>query len=238
MNYILQLNAFWNWVRTNEISHLEADLYLTLLDIANASLWKTRFSVPNSTLGRFDKNALTRARNKLVQCGLIYYEKGKKGQAPMYGIVNLYEMIPDLRNYTDTNIGNYIDTNMQPKQGTYINKNKTKQNKPPIPPLENPFTGALSDKVEEWLAYKKERGQGYKPTGKKALFQKIGDAAKAYGETAVMHAIDASISNNWQGLFFERLAASQNAPPVFGDALAHDELEQLARKRWAADRRG
>lgn len=155
MNYIKQLNAFWNWVRTNEISHLEADLYLSILDIANASSWKTRFTIPNSTLGRFDKNSLVRARNKLVQYGLIRYEKGKKGQAPTYSVKKLFiesEMNPnndtknDTKNDTneimnpnnDTYIDTNNDTNMQPIQGIYLNKkeNKTKDINPHTPYLQ------------------------------------------------------------------------------------------------------
>jgi hypothetical protein len=124
-------------VRTNEISHLEADLYLSILDIANASSWKTRFTIPNSTLGRFDKNSLVRARNKLVQYGLIRYEKGKKGQAPTYSVKKLFiesEMNPNNDTYIDTN----NDTNMQPIQGIYLNKkeNKTKDINPHTPYLQ------------------------------------------------------------------------------------------------------
>lgn len=151
MKYISQLNGFWNWVRTNEISHLEADLYLSILDIANASSWKPRFTIPNSTLGRFDKNSLIRARNKLVQYGLIKYDKGKKGQAPTYSVKKLYSdgnMNPNNDNYIDANDiispnnDTYIDANndansdanMIPIQGTYIEKEKEEIREENIPP--------------------------------------------------------------------------------------------------------
>lgn len=210
MKYISQLNGFWNWVRTNEISHLEVDLYLSILDIANTSSWKTQFTIPNSSLGRFDKNSLTRARNKLVQYGLIKYYKGKKGQAPTYSIVNLYDtdINPNNDTYIDTYIDTNSDTNMQPKQGTYIDKDKDKTRKDKcITPI-IPFEGELSEKVNEWLAYKSERGQKYKPTGLKSLFKKIQDNAVLHGENAVIEVIDNSIANNWQGLFFDKLDKS------------------------------
>ncbi len=207
MNYILQLNGFWNWVRTNEISHLEVDLYLSILDIANTSSWKTRFTIPNSTLGRFDKNSLTRARNKLVQHGLITYDKGRKGQAPVYGVVPLYDEIsPDIGTDCDTD----IDTGLIPIQGTYINKkqNKTKQkDKTPV----IPFEGRLGEKISEWFKYKTERGQTYKPTGMKSLFKVIQANVDLFGTDAVIDVIDASITNNWQGLFFDRLGKGGNA---------------------------
>lgn len=238
MNYILQLNGFWNWVRTNEISHLEVDLYLSILDIANTSSWKTQFTIPNSTLGRFDKNSLTRARNRLVQYGLITYEKGKKGQAPYYGIIRLYDndiscninpnndtnndtnniINPNNDTYIDTNSDTNSDTNLIPIQGTYINKkeNKTKQKiKTPI----IPFDGKLGEKVSEWLKYKAERNQKYKSTGMNNLFKVIQSNVDLYGDDAVIGVIDVSIINNWQGLFFDRLEKGGN---VSGSTKATD----------------
>lgn len=126
MQYISQLNAFWNWVDLNEVSHLEVDLYLTLLRFANATGWKPCFTIPNTRLWRFNKNELTKARNRLVQLGLIEYEKGKKGQAPAYRIVPLYEIIPQIDTNTDTNIDTdcvivpQIDTNIDTNSDTNI----------------------------------------------------------------------------------------------------------------------
>ena len=193
-------------MRTNEISHLEVDLYLSILDIANTSSWKTRFTIPNSTLGRFDKNSLTRARNKLVQYGLIAYDRGRKGQAPVYGVIPLYEEIsPRIGTDSDTD----IDTDLIPIRGTYINKkeNKTKQkDKTPV----IPFEGRLGEKISEWLKYKAERNQKYKTTGMNNLFKSIQSNVDLYGETAVIGIIDMSITNNWQGLFFDRLEKGGN----------------------------
>lgn len=132
MNYIMQLNGFWNWARTNEISHLELDLYMSILDIANSTSWKTQFSIPNSSLGRFDKNSLTRARNRLVQYGLISYQKGKKGQAPLYQVIKLYEdepIIPNNDTYIDTNNDTNMHTNIGTNMGNIHKLNKTKLNK-------------------------------------------------------------------------------------------------------------
>lgn len=226
MNYILQLNGFWNWVRTNEISHLEVDLYLSILDIANTSSWKTQFTIPNSTLGRFDKNSLTRARNKLVQYGLIQYNKGRKGQAPTYNILPLYDtnINPNNDTYIDTNNDTNSDTNMIPIQGTYINKkeNKTKNISPIIP-----FDGKLKEKVSEWLKYKTERREKYKDTGQKALFTHIQNQVSQYGEDAVISAIDTAMANNWKGFFPK---SDGNALTVFSEDYSHNDLEGLTRR--------
>lgn len=240
MKYISQLNAFWNWVRTNEISHLEVDLYLSILDIANTASWKTQFTIPNSTLGRFDKNSLTRARNKLVQLQLINYYPGKKGQAPSYSIIPLYDTYIDTNNdtnntispnidtyidtYIDTNSDTNSDTNMIPIQGTYIEKDKDKtRNKTPI----IPFDGNLRTKVEEWLSYKKERREKYKETGLKALFSKIRNQVDKYGENAVISAMDTAMANNWKGYFPE---TADTGYSVYSEDYAHDEIERLTRR--------
>lgn len=90
MNYILQLNAFWEWADVNYLSPNEIALYLKLLGIANKTGWKQRFPVPNGVLSMFNKTTLVRTREKLAERGLITYIKGKKGQAPLYGIAKLY----------------------------------------------------------------------------------------------------------------------------------------------------
>lgn len=241
MKYISQLNAFWNWVRTNEISHLEVDLYLSILDIANTSSWKTQFTIPNSTLGRFDKNSLTRARNRLVQLQLISYFPGKKGQAPSYSIIPLYDTYIDTNNdannvinpnndtyidtNNDTNTDTNNDTNMIPIQGTYIEKEKDKNNITPI----IPFDGILKSKVEDWLAYKKERRENYKEIGLKALFSRIQNQAEKYGENAIVNAIDTAMSNNWKGFFPTPEKSENNAYSVYSEDYNHAELEKLTR---------
>lgn len=68
-----------------------------------------------------------------------------------------------------------------------------------------PFAGIMAEKVSEWLKYKAERKQAYKPTGLKTLFNTIQKNIDRYGEQAVIDVIDSSITNNWQGLFFERI---------------------------------
>lgn len=127
MNYILQLNAFWEWADTHCISSTEIALYVKILSIANKTGWKSRFTVPNSTLAIFTKTTLTRTRDNLVKHGLITYEKGKKGQSPLYGIVPLYgdesevhteDNISEENQDNDENIGTDISTDIGTKNDT------------------------------------------------------------------------------------------------------------------------
>lgn len=66
----------------------------------------------------------------------------------------------------------------------------------------SPFVQA---KLNQWLAYKKERRESYKPTGLQALVTRIRSAVDKYGEVAVCELIDNSMSSGYQGILFDRL---------------------------------
>ena len=80
MNYIKQINTFYELLPTNPISANSQVLYFALLNINNRCNWKKDFSVANSTLmslTSLSMSALQRARNGLIQKGYIEYKKGK-----------------------------------------------------------------------------------------------------------------------------------------------------------------
>ena len=136
MNYIKQLNGFWNWAMLKSVSQSEISLYLAILHCANISNWEPNLSLPNSALLSYSKissvTQLSRVRNRLIQDGLISYQKGKKGTAGIYIINKLYtENVTECVSDTVSNTDNNLYNNMC----TYIN-NKHKQNEtiPPISP--------------------------------------------------------------------------------------------------------
>lgn len=125
MKYISQLNAYWNWVKLNDLPSRAGYLYFAILDCANTAGWKGEFNAPNSTLqamAGLDKSSLVRYRNMLIQMGLINYQPGKRGTSGLYTIVPLY----------DTNNDTNIDTNNEPillpitNQSAYPNRVHTK----------------------------------------------------------------------------------------------------------------
>lgn len=77
-------------------------------------------------------------------------------------------------------------------------------------PLER-LCGELRDAVEEWLAYKAEKRQPYKPTGLKSLVTQIEHKAREYGAAAVAAVIRESMSSNYQGIVFDRLGRGKAA---------------------------
>lgn len=93
MNYIEQLNSFYELQEQHPISIKAFCLYHHLLNINNKLFWKERFVLPNSrlvNLTRIDIRTFDRVRNELIQKGYIEYKKGKGNQAGEYKIVKLY----------------------------------------------------------------------------------------------------------------------------------------------------
>lgn len=118
MDYMRQLNGFWNWRRLNEVSHAQADLYFSILAAANMLHWKEPFTIPNTTLMSMcqtSKSELHKLRLALIQKCLIGYCKGKKGSAGIYTISPLYEINLDtnLETNMDTNLDINLETNME-----------------------------------------------------------------------------------------------------------------------------
>lgn len=93
MNYIEQLNSFYDLQEQHPISIKAFCLYHHLLHINNKLFWRERFVLPNSRLVNLtglDIRTFDRVRNELIQKGLIEYKKGKGSQAGEYKIVKLY----------------------------------------------------------------------------------------------------------------------------------------------------
>ena len=76
------------------------------------------------------------------------------------------------------------------------------------------FSPELEAAVNDWLAYKQERREAYKPVGLKALLTQIKNAASANGDAAVAAVIRQSMSSGYKGIVFDRLerAASKSKP--------------------------
>lgn len=77
---------------------------------------------------------------------------------------------------------------------------------PPGPPFFGPeLTAAFND----WLEYKRERREAYKPKGLQSLVTQIEKQAGTYGESAVASLIVECMSSGWRGLIWDRLEKKQ-----------------------------
>ena len=124
MNYLKQVNTFFELLIANPLSANAQCLYFNLLNINNRCNWSVEFTTANSTLMAFtglNKQALYRARNELIQKELIEFKKGvnqnQSGKYKILEFVTANNTADDTPNDTPNNTAD--DTNNK--------QNKTKQ---------------------------------------------------------------------------------------------------------------
>lgn len=92
LNYIRLINRFWLLDLEANFSHLEVHIFFKLLEINNRLGWKETFKYPNSRMepeiGTRQKNLID-ARQKLIDTGLIRYEKGTTRDAGVYQLLSV-----------------------------------------------------------------------------------------------------------------------------------------------------
>jgi len=76
------------------------------------------------------------------------------------------------------------------------------------------FGETLNPIVDDWIAYKLEKNQPYRPRGLKSLLTQIQSTVDKYGADAAAHAINESMASNYQGIVWAKaqpLSTSQYA---------------------------
>ena len=63
----------------------------------------------------------------------------------------------------------------------------------------------MQETLREWLKYKAERRESYKPTGLKKLSAEVKGKLSLYQETAVISLIDECMANGWRGIIWDKL---------------------------------
>lgn len=120
MNYIAEVNGFYNWIMLNELPSDAQALWHLLMNmnsrcavkIDGAWYWTVEFTVSNSKLISilaFSRQQLDRMRNILIQTGRIVYKKGRGSKS------GTYKMIPFDVSETEVQLGD-------PPQWVWINK--------------------------------------------------------------------------------------------------------------------
>jgi len=114
------------------------------------------------------------------------------------------------------------------------NVRRVKTPKPPtavgesLPPSYSQLVGfeensKLQEAVNNWLAYKQEKRQQYKPQGLKSLLSQVKNNADNYGEDAVIHAINESMASNYQGIVWDK---AKNMSSSSSTISKRDSLQQ------------
>ncbi|SFD87943.1 DnaD and phage-associated domain-containing protein [Lentibacillus persicus] len=92
MNYIKEINAFYDALECNPLSASAVTLWHALMHINNKAMWKASFTVAGPVLrlkSGLTESSFKRARTELKEKGYIDYESRGNGQAPTYRMVGL-----------------------------------------------------------------------------------------------------------------------------------------------------
>ena len=79
------------------------------------------------------------------------------------------------------------------------------------------FPSTLQKKVNDWLMYKKEKRQPYKPKGLQSLLSQIKNNCSMYGEQAVVDIIDISMANNYEGILWAKIGERKGGTSYAGN---------------------
>ena len=144
MNYIIEINRFWDWATLNPLPTGQIALYMALLHINNKSNWVEWFQAPNqvlSILTGLSRSGILTARNGLKQVGLIdVRERGTK--TTLYCVIANIKQASVQERKQDSVQDSAQAEKQDSTQALYIynnsplkDKNININNNPPISPL-------------------------------------------------------------------------------------------------------
>jgi hypothetical protein len=144
MNYIVEINLFYDWLETNRLSDAAINLWHALMHVNNKTTWKQEFAVAISTLElktSLSKSSIIRARNSLQQAGRINFRSREGQQSAIYTIIAFQS---ETQSGTQSSTQSATQTGTQTAtQSVTISKlketkpNKKKQRVQPQPPSLN-----------------------------------------------------------------------------------------------------
>lgn len=97
MNYMAEINAFYDWQEANPLAASSICLWHALMSIANKAGWPESFSTAISTLEshtRYSKDTIYVARNQLRQMGRIGFKERRGRQSAVYWLIPFVSDIP------------------------------------------------------------------------------------------------------------------------------------------------
>ena len=135
VNYIREINAFYDWLETNRLSVSAISLWHALMHINNKTGWKDEFTVALSVLSiksGLSLRAVTNARKELTQKERIKWKSRNGNKAAQYTVNSFVGELQEL--YADKVADNATDkvtrkpTDSYTDNATTLNKHKHKQN--------------------------------------------------------------------------------------------------------------
>lgn len=194
----------------------EQALFYELVAICNGEDWRDVFDCSNIELCfalNVNERTLVKARESLINAGLIYYRSGKSRR-----VVSSYSFVKEFKTTVMTTVNNTVDntpdkpTDKRGDKATNSTTNSTDYNKLKQKPNENILSkvshgdfdfisNEFLEKFILWLEYKKDRRENYKSEKSlKACYSKLVKLSKDNPAIA-SQIINEAIANNWAGFF-------------------------------------
>lgn len=132
MNYIKEINAFYNEIEVTPLSSSAIALWYALLHMCNKSGWKTEFSVPVGTLSLksgLSERTVSNARNELKTKGYIDFRSRGGSKAALYQMSTLSAKFAD--NLSDITSDN-VSVGVSEYASALVKQKETKQNIPVV----------------------------------------------------------------------------------------------------------
>lgn len=131
MNYVRELNAFYEWLELNPLPSHAIALWHSLMAVCNKAGWLDEFTVANGTLqvrAGVSRKQLNDSRALLVDKGRIEYKKAKRAnEAGKYRIVSFGTQEGTQTGTRDgTQEGTRLAHRTVHETGTLVKQNKTK----------------------------------------------------------------------------------------------------------------
>lgn len=101
-----------------------------------------------------------------------------------------------------------------------------------------PFSPALKTKLSSWIAYKRDRREGYTPQQLTALLQTVQQKLTLYPEDAILSLIDQCMVAGWKNIIFERLEKPGAVPRTTGPRPLDADETAAIRRMFGGDTNG
>lgn len=215
MSYIDEINAFERWCEGNHLPAPAQLLWYKLMNVNNRCGWADWFSVDNRRLMMMiDTNSNTtaiRARDRLIEAGLLEYRKGKKGSPGKYHLVSVSDNV-----YKLNDIRTLSETENEPYPKHYVKHiNRIDKNRPDKKMIDDVEERACAreenfstenssaEEADKGMAvvnyYRKLTGHDVTPNRLQLIDGYISDGAEPALICALLdYAVESNVHNVWQ----------------------------------------
>ena len=218
MNYIHEINGFERWLETHPLPTTAQLLWYKLLYWSSRTGWQEWTQVDNRrlmvSLQIAREASLTENRDRLVNAGLIVYQRGKKGCPGRYHIVsfekNTSEYTYNLNVQNEGQSEVYSEVYSEVQTVDIINNKKKKKQKKSIanaipekcaPNLEDMCLGeGVKTTLESYLAHREAIGSPLTCSALDMLLKRLEELAPGNDADKVA-ILEQSIRNGWKDIY-------------------------------------